>query len=60
MPDLEPPSPSAPPPLERHGRHVAVYDRPPPPRAPWLTPVVVPAMVVLLVATLLIYLFAAQ
>lgn len=60
MSELETTSPSSPPPLERHGRHVAVYDRPPPPRVPWLTPVVVPAMLVLLVATLLIYVFAAR
>ncbi|MDC0715566.1 hypothetical protein [Nannocystis bainbridge] len=44
--------------LERRTLHLT-YERPPA-RVPWLTPVVIPAMVVLLVATVLIYVFAAQ
>lgn len=60
MNKLETSSPPGVQPLEGRARHVAVYDRPPPPRAAWLTPMVIPAMLVLLVATLLIYVFAAQ
>lgn len=45
--------------LERRKPHVAIYERPPP-RVPWLTPVVIPALLVLLVATVLVYVFAAQ
>jgi hypothetical protein len=44
--------------LEQRTPHAA--PEPPAPRVPWLTPVVIPAMLVLLVATVLIYVFAAR
>lgn len=44
--------------LERRTPHARSEG--PPARPPWLTPVVIPALLVLLVATVLIYVFAAQ
>jgi hypothetical protein len=44
-------------PLIRERPVVKIYDRPTSP-VPWLTPIVVPALLLLLVATLLIYLIA--
>ncbi|WAS97439.1 hypothetical protein [Nannocystis punicea] len=58
MPKLGTQSPSSAQLLEQRTPHAAA--EPSAPRAPWLTPVVLPAMVVLLVATVLIYVFAAR
>ncbi|MCY1053965.1 hypothetical protein [Nannocystis sp. SCPEA4] len=44
--------------LER--RTPVAADERPQARAPWLTPVVIPALLVLLVATVLVYVLAAQ
>jgi len=43
--------------LERRTPPPEAAERPPA-RAPWLTPIVIPALLVLLVATVLIYVFA--
>lgn len=39
----------------RERPQIKIYDRPTPP-VPWLTPIVIPALLLLLVATVLIYL----
>lgn len=43
--------------LERRTPPLAADERPQA-RAPWITPVIIPALLVLLVATVLIYVFA--